>query len=212
MNKDNFVILIVIAMEASIVNELLFEDIKSGDVYAFEILFHRYYKKLCRYCRTIVKKTEVAEEIAVDVLHKLWTNREDIVITIGMEQYLYRSVHNRALNHIRDRRRSEIEIVNVSEFTADPAEEDSALHAITSGTKEGSFYDQLDTLLSALPLQQQQILNLRKGGLTHKEIAGRMELPEKKVRNLADRTIQKLREQVKISPFSNNRLPPDVIE
>lgn len=199
-------------MEASIVNELLFEDIKSGDVYAFEILFHRYYKKLCRYCRTIVNRSELAEEIVVDVLHKVWTNRTEIVITTGMEQYLYRSVHNRALNYIRDRKRREIELVTVAEFSSDPAEEDSALTKIASGVSEVSFHDQLDSMLSALPLQQQQILNFRKGGLSHKEIAGRMELPEKKVRNLADRTIQKLREQLKVVPFLNNSMPPDAIE
>lgn len=199
-------------MNPSVINELLFEDMKSGDVYAFEVLFHRYYKKLCRYGRTIISRWEIAEEIAVDVLHKLWANKSDITITTGVEQYLYRSVHNRALNYLRDAARREPEVTYVPEFAVEPSAEDRNLMDIIAGPAEASLQEQLDHLLASLSSQQQQILGLRKEGLTHKDIAGQMELPEKKVRNISDRTIQKLRAQLNAAAFLNNRLPPDLAE
>jgi RNA polymerase sigma-70 factor (ECF subfamily) len=178
-----------------ITDELLFQDIRGGDVYAFEVLFNRYYKKLCRHGRTVIDSWEVAEEIVVDVMLRLWTNREKIIITTGIEQYLFRSVHNSALNHMRDSSRREVDVVYVAEFTDDLAEEDKTFVKIFDKGNDGSIYEKFDSMIAQLPVRNQQVMNFRKEGLSYKDIAGKMNLSEKKVRNLAERTIQKLRDK-----------------
>lgn len=186
-------------MKSNITNELLFEDVKNGDEYAFKIIFVRFYKKLCRHSLSIVKSSEVAEEIAVDILLQLWVQRVSIKITTDLGQYLYRSAYNRSLNHLRDSRRRDLKITYVEEHTVETLGVAPALGDFFSETNDISYNDQLEDMLINLPEPQQQILILRRKGLMHKEIAKKLEMPEKKVRNIVERTLQKLREQLKYS-------------
>lgn len=187
-----------------ITDDLLLRDIRSGDVGAFEVLFNRYYKKLCRHGRTVVESWEVAEEIVVDVMLKFWTNREKIIITASIEQYLFRSVYNSALNYVRDSSRREVDVVYVAELNDDQGEEDKAFGKMFGRTDEGPTYEKFDSLIAQLPEANQQVMNLRKEGLSYKDIAGKMNLSEKKVRNMAERTIQKLRD--KFRAYQQGRL------
>ena len=78
----------------------LFKRTKDGDILAFEILFRRYYPILCAYCKRFVN-LEDAEEIVQDVLLWLWKERNKILIeTESFHLYLFRAVHNKALNRL----------------------------------------------------------------------------------------------------------------
>lgn len=52
--------------------EILFEDIKCGNLSAFEALFRQYYPSMCVIAGKLVANREVAEDIVQDVFIRLW--------------------------------------------------------------------------------------------------------------------------------------------
>ncbi|WP_320052309.1 RNA polymerase sigma-70 factor [uncultured Acetobacteroides sp.] len=75
--------------------------IQEGDIKEFEQLFKRYYEPLCRYAGGIVKDMDVAEEIVQELFYDYWKNRETLSIQLSLNAYLYRSVKNNSLSHLR---------------------------------------------------------------------------------------------------------------
>lgn len=198
-------------MGVSIINDLLFTQIKTGDIYAFEILFTKYYRKLKQYGGNYVSK-EVAEEIAADVLQKIWERRSEIEINLSLEAYLFRCVRNQSLNLMRDHQRNGLDIILQSDMLSGDlpgSDEEGASdfsYPFLEKEKEefmGRQADQLNELLRYLPFPHKEVFELRKKGLKYKEIASQLNLSEKTVRNSLERTVRKLRSIVKsVYPFS----------
>jgi RNA polymerase sigma-70 factor, ECF subfamily len=82
-------------------DQSLFESIKSDSKDAFTELFRRYYSSLCYFTELLISDRSVAEEIVQDLFVTLWQKKDKIVITTSLKSYLYMSVKNRAINHIR---------------------------------------------------------------------------------------------------------------
>lgn len=68
---------------------------------SFESIFKLYYKALCQYAFSLVKSREDAEEIVQQVFFKIWEQREIVMIELSAKAYLYRSVYNHCLNHLK---------------------------------------------------------------------------------------------------------------
>ena len=85
-------------------DELLFQSVKEGDVYAFKILFTKYYRKLCKYCFSFVREKETAEEVVSDVFQLLWERKEQIEINTKFSSYLFSFTRNYSLNIVRQRK------------------------------------------------------------------------------------------------------------
>src|SRR5688572_11877422 len=73
----------------------------SRDESAFEQVFKQYYKPLHAYAFAIVKEDAVAEETVQSVFCKLWERADSLSMGSSVAAYLYRSVHNEALNHLK---------------------------------------------------------------------------------------------------------------
>lgn len=67
----------------------------------FEHLFQEHYQSLCFYANIVTKDMEAAEDIVQDVFVKCWAAVQSGELDIQQEHYLYRSVKNRALNHVK---------------------------------------------------------------------------------------------------------------
>jgi RNA polymerase sigma-70 factor (ECF subfamily) len=72
--------------------------ISNSDEQAFAKLYQQFHKRLCSFCKSIVRSAETAEEIVEDVFVKLWCNRNTILGIEDLTVYLYVSVKNRSLN------------------------------------------------------------------------------------------------------------------
>ena len=58
--------------------EILFEDIRCGNLSAFEALFRQYYPSMCVIAGKLVANREVAEDIVQDVFIRLWEKRRNM--------------------------------------------------------------------------------------------------------------------------------------
>jgi RNA polymerase sigma-70 factor (ECF subfamily) len=153
--------------------------VHAGDEAAYEELFHRYYRPLCRFAARIDPSPGVAEEIVQDVFLKVWLRRDRLVEIKALGSYLYTAVRNQALNQqkretIRERWREETEIKQQAMPAMAPSADEEVRVAELSVA--------IDRALEALPPRcRQAYLLQRREHMTVAEIARVMEIAPKTV-------------------------------
>ena len=80
----------------------ILKGIKQGDIQIFDLVFKHYYLGLYIFARDYLKSSEAAEEVVQELFLYVWENREKLQIKTSLKAYLYRAVHNRCMNYIRD--------------------------------------------------------------------------------------------------------------
>jgi RNA polymerase sigma-70 factor (ECF subfamily) len=80
-------------------DSLILSRIRQGDEKAFEQLYHKYYKLLCRFAAQLLHNSEIAEEVVDDVLFHIWDTRDTLEI-LSLRSYLIRAVRNNSLKAI----------------------------------------------------------------------------------------------------------------
>lgn len=83
----------------------LLQAMQRGDESAFDTLFRAYYAPLCHYaCPLADGDMDEAEDMVQQTFVKLWEQRATLDVQWSVKAYLYKMVHNRCLNRLRDRR------------------------------------------------------------------------------------------------------------
>ncbi|HEY5123493.1 MAG TPA: RNA polymerase sigma-70 factor, partial [Ignavibacteria bacterium] len=106
--------------------DLMAMRIKLGDEQSFELLFNKFYVRLCGFANKFLRDPEQAQEIVMDVFIKIWEGREDIDPENSLKAYLFQITKNLSLNKLKRRQVESkyIEIykqvyINFREFSAD---------------------------------------------------------------------------------------------
>ncbi len=81
--------------------ELLCRISENADKAAFGELFKRYHSKLISFALCYIPRFEEAEDVVSEVFVKLLTKRERLKDIDNFEAYIYFSVKNQSLNHIK---------------------------------------------------------------------------------------------------------------
>src|SRR5699024_10932098 len=82
----------------------LIEKIKSGDRNAYKKLFLKFYEPLCQFTWSYTRSRHISEELVQDVFLMVWESRETLDSQHNIRSYLYQSVRNSALNHIKHKK------------------------------------------------------------------------------------------------------------
>ena len=81
----------------------MLQAIQQGDESAFDALFRRYYEPLCHYASSLTDgDLDEAEDLVQQSFVKLWEQRATLQVQWSVKAYLYKMVHNRCLNRLRD--------------------------------------------------------------------------------------------------------------
>ena len=156
----------------------LLERLKSDDRKTFEIIFKTYYSQLCNYATEIVKIPELAEDLVKDIFLKLWENRAKLTIESNLSGYLYRCTRNLCLNSITRNPQQKYslhfeESVNILENSIEERRSESPLDILLIEELE----DNIRLEIEKLTPRQKEIFELsRFHGLSHKEIAKKMNI------------------------------------
>ncbi len=171
----------------------LFQEMKSGDVKPYELLFDRYYQPLCNFAYLFLKNEELCEELVSDVFLKIWIKKDEIVIVKSLKSFLYKSTRNAVISEIRK---------NKPDFVYD-------YHDVVHGDNmtpetlmlKKEVSDAIDDLVGGLPRMAGLVFRLKKiDGLRHKEIAEILNISEKTVENHITIAIKKIREVLTLNP------------
>jgi len=175
-----------------LIREAFGHDPKKG----CELLFRKYYTNLCNHAIRFVHSGEVAEDIVSEVFAAFWQNRAFELITTSYRAYLYKSVRNRAYNHLKWElnRTSPIELITAP-FVAQA-------HNPYEALQYSELHQQIERIVQEMPPQCRKAYLLKRiEGKTLEEIAAELQITPKSVEALITRAIARLRNGLKDSWF-----------
>ena len=154
-------------------------------------LYVQHYAGLYRYALTILNDSVIAEEMVQQVFFKILERKKGIVIHTSLKAYLYRSVNNECLNHIKHlkvRRGFEVRSNTMMKQTVDtPA----------GKMQKKELEEKIRETINGLPEQCRTIFQLsRFEELRYAEIAAQLGLSVKTVETQISRALKKLRTQL----------------
>jgi RNA polymerase sigma-70 factor (ECF subfamily) len=180
-------------------NDDMLKGINRGDRKIYDLVFKSYYSGLCAFANDYLRSPDAAREISQEVFLYLWENRSKIRIKSSLKAYLYRSVHNRCLNYIRDNLTVSYKEIQVDQLKS---QADLLFIEIPEGKYDKFFSEQaeqeLETAIESLPEQCKIIFRLcRYENFTYPEIAKRLKISTSTVKTQMSRAMKKLREKMK---------------
>ena len=157
---------------------------------AFSALFDRYFNKLYGYARKVIADNNVSEEIVMDVMLAIWQKRDQLNGSLSLSAYLYRSVRNRLIDHLR---KQQVATVSLELTAIEPPGECITDSRILHKELENLYR----TSLNRLPPQKKRIFTMsREEGSSYKEIAERLSLSKNTVENHMVAALRLLRENM----------------
>lgn len=166
----------------------LFHLIQSDDKLAFTELYNRYWEKLLYIAGIKLRDLAIAEELVQDVFFDIWNRRAVIQLTGEIRAYLAVSMKYKVINAQAKIKRAQA----WQEYAGKqlPAADCATEHWLNFE----ELKDRLAALVAALPERCQITYRLsREAGLSHKEIAGELQITEKAVERNLTRALKTLR-------------------
>lgn len=173
------------------VDEKLFALIKQGDHNAFKKLFNSYWEE----AYTLVWKKTGSEDEAKDIVQDLfvyiWNNAVKIDLKRSFESYLFASLKYKVINYY-------VAAAKYSFTDSRELEDNESFSVLPHVPMETMELEQiLDNEIDNLPERMKEILNLsRKEGLSIPEIAQKLSIAEKTVKNQLSIGVGRLRESL----------------
>lgn len=157
--------------------------------------------ELFLFALSFLRKREVAEEIVSDVFVKTWENRTELGKINNLKAYLFVSVKNACLSHLRKEKNNKTVLIDgMEDFWFIPVEgpEDEYIDKET--------LEQINKAIEMLPPKCKLAFTLAKiNGLRYREIAGIMNVSEKTVNNHLVYAIKKITSVLGIKKNKNQK-------
>lgn len=164
---------------------------------ALRMLYRHFYKALVAFACQMVDDVPVAEEIVQDAFCKLWQLRNTFKNENTLKAYLYNTVRNASISHLRH---MQVENRRIAEFEREyrlmnPKDEsEMEMH-------REELMRQLLLAIENLPPKQRQLFLMAVKGMTGEEIAREMNISIDGVKKQRQRGIAKLRMMLRPDAF-----------
>ena len=157
---------------------------------SFEYLYKVYWDKVFRLCMGYFNDYSLAQDLAQDVFVNLWINRKTLDATRSLQNYIFVSSRNAAINYLKK------EMV----FSSEPLEAQADVS--TGNMVEDTFFAKeiallIEMVVSEMPEQRQRIYRMnREQGLSNEEIADRLGISKRSVENQVSLALKEIREAI----------------
>ena len=180
--------------------ESFLENLNKRHISAYKHLYEDYYKALVVYAMDLVSQKEIAEDIVQDLFVSIWEKEMVFISLAAFKSFLYRSVRNASLNHIKHIDVEEKYVLslqqnNEPEFDLEVEEEE--------------IYRLLFSTIEKLPPRCHEIFEMHLKGKKNDEIAETLNISLETVKTQKKRAIKFIREN--ISPFYFLLILPDIL-
>lgn len=169
-------------------NKTILSLINKKELKGFRFIYDNYYPSLCNYARKIIDIDDVVEDIVQDVIMKLWKGKTNFTDKNALTTFMYRSVRNSCLNHIRDSKK-----YNFSQY--------SEIEDISNDRFEGAilqeeYYRLIYIAINKLSDQRKEIILMSMQGMRNLEIAEELNVSVNTVKTLKKKAYSFLKEQL----------------
>lgn len=174
------------------INEYILRKVIQGDQMAFAELYNHYKIPAIKFCVSLVKDEEEAENMIHDVFIKIWEKRNQINPDLNFNSYLFTCLRNLAFDYFKKMEKSQF----LKQQYMDRMEE---MHNGATDAEEAKIV-LLRAGIDALSEKRKQILKLNvEEGKSYQEIAELMRISKNTVKNQLVKAKQFLRERVDLA-------------
>ena len=172
--------------------DILF-DLGKGNRYAFNLLYMLYAPKIEAFVLKMIKNKETAEDITHNIFLKVWEKRELISKVDSFQQYVFKMAKNSVFdlydhNLIKARYKQTVHAKTHLQINRYDQEEE--IHS-----KDLSLL--IDLTINKMPTKRKTVfLMSRKEGLSHKEIAAKLNISTKTVENHIAQAMSEIRKAI----------------
>jgi RNA polymerase sigma-70 factor, ECF subfamily len=169
--------------------------LQKGDRVAFYHIYERYSKRLYGFVLRYIKQDADAEEIIQEVFVKIWEARNRIDAYSSFESFLFTVAYNTTISLLR-KRVSENKYINYLKTLQQP----DVSYEVDNEIRFNELNEKVNSLLDQLTPRQKEIFLLsRQEGLTHDEIAGKLEISLNTVKKHMTNTLAFLKSHIDTS-------------
>jgi RNA polymerase sigma-70 factor, ECF subfamily len=172
-------------------DEELMQEIKVDNMFAFDLLYKKYCKRLYRFAYTILKSKEESENLLQDVFLNLWENRHKVEKSSSIKSYVFTITYNSAITIIRKKARESEFFEYLKALQETDEETDDIEHDYIELTSK------LNGIIGDLSQRQKEIYILHKvDGLKYNEIAEQLKISVNTVETHMSRAIKTIHEKL----------------
>ena len=170
-------------------NDHTLRQVVQGDPAAFAKLYNHYRNPAVKFCISLLKDEEEAENVVQEVFIKIWDRREQINPELNFNSYLFTCLRNMAFDQLKKMEKSYL-------MKQQYLERMETMY-LESCEEEEKKYQLLQTAIGLLSEKRKQILALTiEDGKSYQEIAELMSISKNTVKNQLVKAKQFLREKV----------------
>jgi len=173
-------------------NKELLLLIQKDDRVAFFYIYERYFKRLYGFVLKFIKQKEDAEEIVQEVFVKIWESRNKIDAYSSFESFLFTVAYNASLNRLRKK-------TNETKYI----EHLKSLQQINNSPDliDEIYFNELTSRVQSLlneltPRQKEIFLMSREKGISHDEIAEKLDISVNTVKKHMANTLAFLKSHI----------------
>lgn len=154
----------------------ILQNLANDDKKALEDLFNYYYPRLYQFSKSFLKLEDGIDDILQEVFVKIWKNRADIRSSETFSPFIFTMTRNLLLNELRSRLSNQKTKEKILKLSV-PNE-----YYSFDKLEYGELKETVDQIVNNLPLKQREVFLLsRYEGLSHKEIAEKLNISTKTV-------------------------------
>lgn len=173
--------------------DLLALRIKLGDEQAFELLFRKYYIRLCSFTNKFIHDPEEAEDIVEEVFIKIWENRKEINPEESLISYMFKIAQNKSLNILR-KKKAESKYIEIFKLIYIDNKDFSGFETFLSKELEKN----IEIAINKIPPKCKRVFELsRSEGLKYSQIAEELNISIKTVEVHMSKALNILRIELK---------------
>lgn len=168
-------------------------ELRKGNKAAFEELFDKCYEPLCRYAYSILRDMDEAEDVVQKTFCKLWDQRASLFIKSSLDSYLYRIVHNVAINTINQHTlHQEHNYQYISAVQSDSS------NTVLESIETAELQKAIERAIRSLPPQCKKVFELsRMEQMPYSKIAEELQISTNTVENHMSKALKLLRTDLK---------------
>ncbi len=156
----------------------LMKELKADNMFAFDVIYKKYCKKVYKFGYSILKSEQESENLTQDVFLNFWENRFKIEKDSSVKSYLFAITYNSAVSSLRKKAR-ESEYVEYLKLL-----QQSAADSVNAELEYNELSNKLDEIITKLPQRQREIYQLHRiEGMNYKQIAERLHISVNTIEN-----------------------------